>query len=168
MSLVLQPLLTEGGGGCSALPAAVWDAAWLPRSPMSPDTTCTVTLTCSTFTSRAHLLPLSTLAAFSFLVSFWRGSGPPLTGSRAPRVGRVAQGLLQTPVETQNVPAQPPSPGTGQTREVLHPILSQPHWKWRWTCGQKTSGTSNKLTAGCAYAEACTGTAAWQMYTITT
>lgn len=110
-------------------------------------------------------LTVSSPASFSFLASFPRGSGLPLVGSQAQRVAQVAQGLLQTTVETLNVPARPPSPGTGQTQEVLHPILSKPHWKRRvsWACVQKTSGISYKLTVHCAYAEACTGTAAWQM-----
>lgn len=124
---------------------------------------CTVALACSA--CRALLLSLSTPPSFSFLASFVRVRELPLMGSQAQGVGRVAQGLPQTTVEMLNVPAQALLPGTGQTEEVLHPILSKTHWKQRlsWACVPKTWGIAVKLPVHGAYAEACTGTAAWQM-----
>lgn len=79
-------------------------------------------LACSTFHSRALLLSLSTPASTLLLASFSRLGGLPLMGNQAQRVEQVAQVLLQTTVEMLNVPARPPSPGSGQTQEVLHAI----------------------------------------------
>lgn len=127
---------------------------------------------CTILHSRLGLLcmsgspPLSVYSCFFFIPGlFCEGPWTPSVGSQAQGLGRVSQGLPQTTVEMLNVPAQAPLPGTGQTEEVLHPMLSKPHWKRRlsWACVPKTWGIAVKLPVHGAYAEACTGTAAWQM-----
>lgn len=101
------------------------------------------------------------LLFYPWLLFQWSPPTPTPMGSQAQRAGQFAQVLLQASVEMLNVPAHPPLPGRGPTQEVLHLILSKPHWKQRLSQASvpEASGPADKLPVHGASAGTRTGTA---------